>query len=139
MAIGLNNRLIGSIIPIWNIIREEHNMENKLRKLLAEGKGSVATRISSPWATMMEAAASTEQFDYLEFLADEYNDYNLVIALDNGNPCESRIVRKRFDRLCAENGFEKVVFHSLRHLSTKYKLKMTGGDIKTIQAIPKQK
>ena len=66
-------------------------------------------------------------------MKDGYNDYNLVIALDNGNPCESRIVRKRFDRLCAENGFEKVVFHSLRHLSTKYKLKMTGGDIKSVQ------
>lgn len=74
-----------------------------------------------------------DQDEMKEFLADGYNDYNLVIALDNGNPCESRIVRKRFDRLCAENGFEKVVFHSLRHLSTKYKLKMTGGDIKSVQ------
>ena len=37
------------------------------------------------------------------------------------------------DQLCNEYGFEKVVFHSLRHLSTKYKLKMTGGDIKFVQ------
>ena len=73
------------------------------------------------------------QDEMKEFLGDGYNDYNLVIALDNGNPCESRIVRKRFDRLCNENGFEKVVFHSLRHLSTKYKPKMTGGDIKSVQ------
>ena len=73
------------------------------------------------------------QDEMKEFLADGYNDYNLVIALDNGNPCESRIVRKRMDQLCIENGFEKVVFHSLRHLSTKYKLKMTGGDIKSVQ------
>ena len=29
--------------------------------------------------------------------------------------------------------FEVVVFHSLRHLSTKYKLKMTHGDIKSVQ------
>ncbi len=37
------------------------------------------------------------------------------------------------DQLCNEYGFKKVVFHSLRHLSTKYKLKMTGGDIKFVQ------
>lgn len=73
------------------------------------------------------------QDEMKEFLGSGYNDYNLVVALDNGNPCESRVVRKRFDNLCCENGFEKVVFHSLRHLSTKYKLKMTGGDIKSVQ------
>ena len=30
-------------------------------------------------------------------------------------------------------GYEKVVFHSLRHLSTGYKLKMTNGDVKSVQ------
>ena len=62
-----------------------------------------------------------------------YNDYNLVIALENGNPVEIRIVRVRFTTLCEEHNFEVVVFHSLRHLSTKYKLKMTHGDIKSVQ------
>lgn len=68
-----------------------------------------------------------------EFLGDAYNDYNLVIALDNGNPVESRIARKRLGMLIKENGFEPVVFHSLRHLSTGYKLKMTNGDVKSVQ------
>ena len=53
----------------------------------------------------------------------------LVIALDNGNPVESRIVRDRFQKLCEENDYEVVVFHSLRHLSTGYKLKMTNGEM----------
>ena len=44
--------------------------ENKLRRILKEGKGSVSTRIWSPWATMMEAAAATGHFDYLEFVAE---------------------------------------------------------------------
>lgn len=66
-------------------------------------------------------------------LGSAYNDYNLVIALENGNPVESRIVRDRFTTLCEEHNFEVVVFHSLRHLSTKYKLKMTHGDIKSVQ------
>ena len=34
---------------------------------------------------------------------------------------------------CEENDFEIVVFHSLRHLSTGYKLKMTNGDVKSVQ------
>ena len=62
-----------------------------------------------------------------------YNNYNLVIALENGNPVESRIVRDRFQKLCEQNGYEQVVFHSLRHLSTGYKLKMTNGDVKSVQ------
>lgn len=73
------------------------------------------------------------QQELKEFLGSAYNDYNLVIALDNGNPVESRIVRDRFQRLCEENDYEVVVFHSLRHLSTGYKLKMTNGDVKSVQ------
>ena len=30
-----------------------------------------------------------------EFLGDAYRDYNLVIAQDNGNPFEERVIRKR--------------------------------------------
>lgn len=73
------------------------------------------------------------QEEMREFIGESYNDYNLVLALDNGNPVESRIIRRRFEQLCDENGFERVVFHSLRHLSTGYKLKMTGGDVKSVQ------
>lgn len=74
-----------------------------------------------------------DQEELKEFLGDAYNDYNLVIASDNGNPVESRIVRKRFQNLYEEHELEHVDFHSLRHLSTKYKLKMTNGDIKSVQ------
>ena len=74
-----------------------------------------------------------DQDELKEFLGDAYHDHNLVIALENGNPVESKIVRDRFRALCLENGYEDVVFHSLRHLSTGYKLKMTGGDVKSVQ------
>ena len=73
------------------------------------------------------------QQELKEFLGTAYNDYNLVITLDNGNPVESRIVRDRFQKLCEENDYEIVVFHSLCHLSTGYKLKMTNGDVKSVQ------
>ena len=56
-----------------------------------------------------------------------------MIALDNGNPVESRIVRDRFQELCEVSNFEVVIFHCLCHLSTGYKLKMTNSDIKSVQ------
>ena len=68
-----------------------------------------------------------------EALGAEYTDYNLVVALENGNPVESRIIRKRLQVFCDTTGYERVDFHSLRHLSTKYKLKLTQGDIKSVQ------
>ena len=51
-------------------------MENKIRKLLKEGKSTVNTRIWSTWPTTAEAAAVCGGFDYLEFLA-EYAPYTL--------------------------------------------------------------
>ncbi len=84
-------------------------------------------------AAAMQKMKEKDQQELKEFLGSAYNDYNLVIALENGNPVESRIVRDRFQKLCEENDYEIVVFHSLRHLSTGYKLKMTNGDVKSVQ------
>ena len=62
-------------------------------------------------------------------LRDEYQDYDLVVALANGRPCEDRIILKSFEKLREKAGLPKVVFHSLRHSSTTYKLKLNhGGD-----------
>ena len=69
------------------------------------------------------------QEELKEFLGADYHDYNLVVALENGNPVESRIIRKRLQVFCDTTGYERVDFHSLRHLSTKYTLKLTQGDI----------
>ena len=40
---------------------------------------------------------------------------------------------RAFIKLIADNHLPKVVFHSLRHTSTTYKLKLSGGDIKAVQ------
>ncbi len=68
-----------------------------------------------------------------EFLGEEYYDYNLVVCLDNGNPCENRIIEEEFNKLKESTGLKNVVFHSLRHSSTSYKLKLSHGDIKAVQ------
>lgn len=67
------------------------------------------------------------------FLGDEYQEYNLVVALPNGRPCEDRIILKEFEKLREDAKLPKVVFHSLRHSSTTYKLKLNHGDLKATQ------
>lgn len=67
------------------------------------------------------------------FLGEEYQDFDLVVALPNGRPCEDRIILKEFAKLREDAGLPKVVFHSLRHSSTTYKLKLNHGDLKATQ------
>ena len=43
-----------------------------------------------------------------EFLGSEYLDYNLVVALANGRPCEDRIILKSFEKLREKAGLPKV-------------------------------
>ena len=66
-------------------------------------------------------------------LGGEYADYMLVIANPLGFPTEASQIRKALDDLIKENDLPPVVFHSLRHSSVTYKLKLTGGDIKAVQ------
>ncbi len=76
-----------------------------------------------------------------EFLGDEYRryaggdgrEYKFVIALNDGSPCEERIITKAFEKLITKNELPRVVFHSLRKSSATYKLKDSGGDIKAVQ------
>ncbi|MEG1525861.1 MAG: site-specific integrase, partial [Clostridia bacterium] len=69
----------------------------------------------------------------MDFLGDEYVDYNLVVAQSNGRPCEIKLIENEFNRLKERAGLPNVVFHSLRHSSTTYKLKLNKGDIKATQ------
>lgn len=68
-----------------------------------------------------------------EFMGEEYVDYNLVLTLETGWPCEDRVIGNQFERLKKSAGLPDVVFHSLRHSSTTYKLKLNHGDIKATQ------
>ena len=75
----------------------------------------------------------TAQDELRGFLGSEYQDFNLVVALPNGRPCEDRIIHKEFSLLKEKAGLPNVVFHSLRHSSTTYKLKLNHGDLKATQ------
>jgi len=68
-----------------------------------------------------------------EALGSEYQDFNLVFANPLGNPIESSTIRKELRALIEENNLPPVVFHSFRHSSITYKLKLNGGDVKSVQ------
>ena len=68
-----------------------------------------------------------------DFFGSEYSNHELVVSHEDGDPVENKIIGKRLKKLCTEFDLPKVEFHSLRHLSTNYKLKMTNGDIKSVQ------
>ena len=68
-----------------------------------------------------------------DLIGDEYLDYDLVFCSSNGHPLEASYINRGFSKLIRENGLPKVVFHSLRHSSITYKLKLNGGDMKSVQ------
>ena len=55
------------------------------------------------------------------------------MANDLGMPTEQSRITTLFSDLIQRNDLPKVVFHSLRHSSITYKLKLNGGDIKSVQ------
>jgi hypothetical protein len=74
-----------------------------------------------------------EQDELKELLGKEYHDFNLVVSLPNGRPLEGQVISRSFKRLIRKHDLPDVVFHSLRHTSTTYKLKLNRGDMKAVQ------
>ena len=74
-----------------------------------------------------------QQQEIKRVLGNTYQDHNLVLALDDGRPCEDAVIRKAFKKLQQKADLPRVTFHSLRHLSTGYKLVCSQGDIKSVQ------
>ena len=68
-----------------------------------------------------------------EFLGNEFTDHNLVFCNTWGRPLENSFISTSLDSLIKEHNLPKVVFHSLRHSSITYKLKINGGDVKSVQ------
>ncbi len=87
-----------------------------------------------PKAVIDELIKTREtQKENMTLLANEYHDYNLVVAKVNGMPYELRTIDKMFYKLIEEKSLPPVVFHSLRHSSTSLKLKLSKGNIKAVQ------
>ena len=74
-----------------------------------------------------------EQDDLIDALGSEYHNYNLVMATTFGYSISGSYLREKMQKVIDEQGLPDVVFHSLRHTSVTYKLKLSGGDIKAVQ------
>ena len=74
-----------------------------------------------------------EQDELKDFYEKAYTDYNLVLCTSSGSPLSQNQILKKLKKLIRENNLPPVVFHSLRHSSVTYKLKLNGGDIKSVQ------
>lgn len=74
-----------------------------------------------------------EQDEIREALGSEYQDYNLIMATTFGLPPGESYIRSKMQDVIDKEGLPDVVFHSIRHTSITYKLKLSGGDIKAVQ------
>ena len=74
-----------------------------------------------------------QQEELKVLLGEEYYDYDLVFTSPNGRPMESTCIHRNMKKLIKENDLPYVVFHSIRHTSITYKLKLNGGDMKSVQ------
>ncbi len=69
------------------------------------------------------------------FNRENYTDYNLVFALEDGSPIEPKLCEKWFKKWQLRTSLDlpEIIFHEIRHSSTTYKLQISGGDIKSVQ------
>ena len=74
-----------------------------------------------------------KQEEEKEILGDEYFDYGLVMAGTFGLPLGFSAIQTSLKKLIQDYDLPPIVFHSLRHTSVTYKLKLNGGDIKAVQ------
>ena len=93
--------------------------------------------IRKVFLTKTVAEMLIKRYEYIEnmkeLFGEEYMDYNLVFASSCGRPIEGQVISRALAKLIKENDLPPVVFHSFRHSSITYKLKLNGGDMKSVQ------
>lgn len=111
------------------------SQKNKTQLVLKKPKTATSTRKVFFPRTVAEMLVNwrSTQDELREVLGHNYIDYDLVFAGYYGMPTEASSITDDFQRMIAENNLPRVVFHSLRHSSITYKLKLNGGDIKAVQ------
>lgn len=126
---ALNNKNIYHIFPAWT--------GKTTSTVLVLKKPKTDSSIRRVWIPKTVAYVLQElrknQLHQIELAGFDYTDYKLVIAFPNGHPCEEKRINQAFTKLKAEAKLPDVVFHSLRHSSATYKLKLNHGDLKATQ------
>lgn len=117
------------------LVFPEIRASNKTVLVLKKPKTATSTRkvfLPRTVAEMLVEWKKNQDFTKAA-LGGEYDDYNLVLANGLGMPTEQTRITELFAELIEKNDLPRVVFHSLRHSSITYKLKLNGGDIKSVQ------
>ena len=68
-----------------------------------------------------------------ELFGNEYQDFDLIFAHNNGSPIEGQVINRALKKLIKKHNLPDIVFHSFRHASVTYKLKWNNGDMKSVQ------
>lgn len=68
-----------------------------------------------------------------ELFGDEYTDFNMVFASTCGRPIEGQVINWALKKLINDNDLPPVVFYSFRYSSITCKLKLNGGNMKSVQ------
>ena len=119
---------------ILMVFPEEGKLNKTVRVLKTPKTESSVRKVFLPASVAeMLVMRKQEQDEIREMIGNEYHDYGLVMATPYGMPASGNVIRKKFQRLIDQHDLPQVVFHSLRHSSVTYKLKLNGGDIKSVQ------
>ena len=124
----LNNKGIIKVFPSKKI-----DATTRIVLKTPKTESSIRTVWIPKTLAIMLAEHKTKQEKMKEYYSTYYNDHDLVISMNNGDPVNHSLIQAKLSRFCTCHGFNKIVFHSLRHLSTSYKLKITHGDLKSVQ------
>ena len=119
------------VIFAFPVISEKNKTQLVLKK--PKTQSSIRKVFLPGTVAKMLVTWKNEQDELKEALGSEYSDYDLVFAGYYGMPTEASSLTEAFKQLIRENDLPPVVFHSLRHSSITYKLKLNGGDIKAVQ------
>lgn len=119
------------IIQVFPSMRKNNRT---VRVLKAPKTDSSIRKVYIPSSVaILLAELREEQKETIEALGDMYENYNLVLATSYGLPLGESYLRDKMQEVIDREGLPDVVFHSLRHTSVTYKLKLSGGDIKAVQ------
>lgn len=123
--------IIDCIIKIFPSARKNNHTIRVLKTPKTES--SVRKVYIPSTVAKLLAELKTEQEENIELLGDMYENHNLVMATTYGLPLGESYLRSKMKEIIDKEGLPDVVFHSLRHTSVTYKLKLSGGDIKAVQ------
>ena len=102
-------------------VMSNHHLRNAGLSLKSKGLLSMMLSLPEDWNYTTRGLVKISARKGMD--SDEYQDYDLVVALPNGRPCEDRVLLKEFSKLREKEELPKVVFHSLRHPYVKHTTK----------------